>query len=148
MVISALIVVSLVRSGGEHRSVGMITPWRRLLPAAIIVLSVAIGAGLVVLSHRQNGNVAMTGSDSEKPQLRADLFPLAPGNRWHYDVEIFRPGNATKTATAVKRVADQRTIGGKQYARIVTELSGAIGADARPVLPRCRRRRVCRRARG
>jgi hypothetical protein len=59
--------------------------------------------------------------DAESPPT-TDYFPTPKQGRWHYDVEVSRPGKAAQKLSAVKYLKDSRQIGGKEYLRMVTEI--------------------------
>jgi hypothetical protein len=53
-----------------------------------------------------------------------DYFPTARQGRWQYEVEITRPDKPALNFSADKYVKDTRQIGGKEYLRMVTEVTG------------------------
>ena len=51
-------------------------------------------------------------------------FPLQSDCRWEYEVEVTRSDDTRQTFTAVKLVKGDRTMAGKPYIRVVTEVTG------------------------
>lgn len=68
------------------------------------------------------GRLALARGGESHPSI--DYFPTANQGRWHYDVEVTRPGREAQKFSAVKYVKDTRQIGAKEYLRMVTEVSG------------------------
>ncbi|HEV3022099.1 MAG TPA: hypothetical protein VGX76_06515 [Pirellulales bacterium] len=72
---------------------------------------------------------ADSGGESRGSQLPAgdeapaDYLPLSLTSRWEYDVEYQAPLADPRQATAVTRVEGQRTIAGKQYFKVVLQVS-------------------------
>jgi hypothetical protein len=109
-----------VSSGGTRESGDVVS--QHSDPPAETAREAPPGDSVSQLSTSQVSDSASAAGSSTGRQ--DDYFPLGNECRWDYKLEVVGPGDATKTMSAVKFVKGSKDIGGKRYAKIVTEVTG------------------------